>query len=166
MKKALIGSLAVMLSFAFYGDKAKNFRLKTLQNKDATLAEHLENGPVLIDFWATWCKPCIKAFPKLEKLHQKYKDRGFTVLAINTDSPRNQAKVKPFVKSLNVTFPILIDSKGDVMRDMGVQLLPTTILVSQEREILLKSIGFKPSKFAEIDAKIESELKKKAKASE
>lgn len=153
-KKHLFAVLIAGLSFGFVGDSAKNFKLVNLQNKQVELKKLLEKGPVLVDFWATWCKPCIKAFPELEALYQKYKDKGVTVVGINTDGPRNQAKVKPFVNSLNISFPILIDLNGDVMRQYRVMVLPTSFLIAPDGKILETNIGYVPQKMRKIDEMI------------
>lgn len=149
------------LFLSFSGETVKNFKLPNLQNEQVELDVLLKKGPVLIDFWATWCKPCIKAFPELEAIHQKYKDRGLTVLGINTDSPRMRNRVEPFIKELKITFPILIDENGEAMRQFRVMALPTTFLVSPDGKILATNIGYLPQKMKKLDAMIASLVDKK-----
>ena len=152
-------SLALLLAFfccGFSGDKAKNFALPNLQNEQVELKALLKKGPVLIDFWATWCKPCIKAFPELEAIHQKYKNEGLTVVGINTDSPRMRERVEPFIKNLKVTFPILIDENGDVMMQFRVMALPTPFLISLDRNILATNVGYLPLQMRKLDEMIAS----------
>jgi peroxiredoxin len=140
------------------GDKVSNFKLPDLQNNQVELAELLKKGPVVLDFWATWCKPCIKAFPKLDSLHHKYKAQGLTVVGINEDGPRNQAKVKPFVNSLGIDFMILIDSDNDVLRRYQVQNLPTTFLVTPDGKIASRHIGFSPLEIAKLENEVKALL--------
>ena len=159
MKKLLIALLlAFGLSGFHSGNTAKNFTLKNLANKKMQLKDYLAEGPVLLDFWATWCKPCIKAFPKLEATHKKYSPRGFNVVAINNDSPRNQSKIKPFLKSLKVSFPVLLDPKNTTMRDFGVMVMPTSVLLSKEGEILHSVVGYKPEQYKILERLIEEQL--------
>jgi peroxiredoxin len=139
------------LCLSFTGDKAKKINLRDLQNKQVELKTLLQKGPVLIDFWATWCKPCIKAFPELEAIYTKYKDKGLTVVGINTDGPRSQAKVKPFVNGLKITFPVLIDRNGKVMRQYRVQVLPTSFLIAQDGTIVATNVGYLPQKMKELE---------------
>ena len=121
---------------------APNFNLPTPEGRRVSLSALLKEGPVLLDFWATWCKPCIKAMPKLEEIHRKYKDRGLTVVGINEDGPRGQNRVKPFLRSRNLNFPILIDGDGSAMKRLQARSLPTTILIAQDSEIVLRQAGY------------------------
>lgn len=160
----LIAFLAVLLCLGFRSaDEVKNFKLPNLDNEEVELKTLLAKGPVLIDFWATWCKPCIRAFPELEALYQKYKDQGFTIIGLNEDSPRNRNKVKPFVENLKVTFPILIDKDNQVMRDQRVQVLPTTILLAQDGTVVLRETGYRPGKIEALGKKIADLLPAKKK---
>ncbi len=121
---------------------APDFNLRTPEGKRVNLKQLLEKGPVLLDFWATYCKPCIKAMPKLEALHQKYQQRGLTVLGINEDGPRSQSKIRPFLKTREITFPTALDPDGGVMRRFQVVALPATFLIAQDGEILLRQAGY------------------------
>jgi len=140
-------------------DEAVNFKLPNLKNKNIQLTELLKDGPVLLDFWATWCKPCAKALPKLNKLHMKYLEEGFQVIGINEDGPRNISKVKPFVRSLRVNFPVLIDGNGEVMRKYNVQNLPTTILIGHDGTIIAKYIGFHTKDLKKLENDIQEAIK-------
>jgi peroxiredoxin len=135
---------------------AVNFKLPDLSNKQTSLDDLLQKGPVLLDFWATWCKPCLKAFPKLNELHKKYSARGFTVVGLNQDGPRNQAKIKPFVASMNIEFPILIDANNQVMRQFSVQNLPTAVLISPDGRIVGRYVGYNSGKVKELETQIEN----------
>ena len=80
-------------------DIAPDFNLRSPEGKRVHLKSLLEEGPVLLDFWATWCKPCIKAMPKLQEIYDQYSERGLTVIGVNEDGPRGQSKVKPFLRA-------------------------------------------------------------------
>lgn len=123
---------------------APDFNLRDTGGKRVNLKALLKKGPVLLDFWATWCKPCLKAMPKLEEIHNKYKDRGLTVLGVNEDGPRSQTKVKPFLRARKISFPSVFDPDGGVMRRMQVGLLPVTFLIAQDGEIVLRQAGYDP----------------------
>lgn len=159
-----LNTILLICLFAFStvaADDAPNFELPNLQNEQVELAELLKQGPVVLDFWATWCKPCIKAFPKLDSLHQKYKEQGLTIVGINVDAPRNQAKVKPFVKSMGVEFLILLDTENEVMRRYQVQNLPTTLLIAPDGSIAARHIGFSSERIAELEREIKDMLKER-----
>jgi thiol-disulfide isomerase/thioredoxin len=155
MKLNIILLLAlVLLSGVVSDSKAPNFELKNLRNKDVELYKVLTSGPVLLDFWATWCKPCQKAFPKLNELHRKYGDRGLTILGINEDGNRSQAKIKPFVKSMNLQFEVLIDGNNDIMRKFQVTNLPATVLISPQGQVISSNFGYSADKFTKLEAEI------------
>jgi thiol-disulfide isomerase/thioredoxin len=123
------------------GDTAPDFQLSDLGNKVVSLHELLEDGPVLLDFWATWCSPCLKSMPLLEQLHLQYGEQGLSVVGINVDGPRSRSKIKPFIRSRRITFPHLIDRNGDVMRLFGVQAIPTSILIAKDGTIIRRRLA-------------------------
>ena len=151
MKKILALWLCLLIASSARATEAPEFNLPALSGERIQLTALLEKGPVLLDFWATWCKPCIKAMPKLEEIHAKYADRGLTVLGVNEDGPRGQNRIRPFLRGRNITFPIAIDADGSVMQRMQVRALPTTILIAPDREIVLREAGLSDGK-AIIDA--------------
>lgn len=128
---------------------APDFNLRNLRGERVNLKTLLTKGPVLLDFWATYCKPCVKAMPKLQKIHEKYGKSGLTVLGVNVDGPRGQNRVKPFLRARKVSFPIALDSDSAVMRRMQVNVLPTTLLITPDGEIALRQVGYN-SKNAEV----------------
>ena len=160
LKSIILPALAAIFFLNISGDKLPDASMPDLNNKTVKLSELRQRGPLVLDFWATWCMPCIKAMPELEKLHQKYKDRGLQVIGINEDASRNQAKVKPFVEKLKVTFPILLDRDNAYMDKLKVQALPTTLLVAPDGEIVWRHSGFSPKTMKELEAKIATLLSK------
>ena len=145
MKRRILQVLVAAAALVWAGTgtaaQAPDFNLPDLEGQRVHLKALLKGGPVLVDFWATWCKPCMKAMPKLIEIHKTYKDRGLTVLGVNADGPRSQAKVKPFVRTRGISFPVVIDGDGGVMRRMQVQALPTTVLIAQDGEVVYRHVG-------------------------
>ena len=84
--------IPLMVTILWGQGKVPNVRLKMLDGKYAKLYDFLKDGPMIIDFWATWCEPCKKQMHYLNKFHKHFKDTGFKVLAINTDTPKSMAK--------------------------------------------------------------------------
>lgn len=138
--------------------RAPDFNLPAPNGERIALSALLEKGPVLLDFWATWCKPCVEAMPKLEEIHQKYGARGLTVVGINEDGPRGQNRIRPFLRARNITFPIAIDGDGSVMKRLQVSALPTTILIASDGEIVLRQAGYTPANAQDLLQAIESLL--------
>ena len=138
--------------------KAPDFSLPNLEGKQIKLSDLLKRGPVIIDFWATWCKPCIKAFPGLQEIYDKYRERGLTVVAISVDSPRTQARVAPFIKSSKYSFEVLLDKDGRVARQYNAVVIPRTVLVDQKGQMVFASIGYRPSNHKKLEEALTSIL--------
>jgi cytochrome c biogenesis protein CcmG, thiol:disulfide interchange protein DsbE len=115
--------------------KAPNFTAEDLDGKKVELRSTLTNGPVLISFWATSCKPCIQELSAVQKFYAEYKKKGFEVLAINVDGPRSLSAVKPKVKGLKWEFPVLLDTNKDIYRKYQVLGIPHTVIADQNGEI-------------------------------
>lgn len=131
--------------------KAPDFTLANLDGKDVTMSKLLANGPVIVDFWATWCKPCIKGFPGLQELLNKYNDRGLTVLAISVDSPKSRGRVGPFIRSKKYSFEVLLDTEGRVAKKYNAVTIPRTLLISPEGNIAFATVGYRPSNHEQIE---------------
>ncbi len=140
--RLLAVAASITLIAASASAAAPDFNLRNLQGERVNLKTLLAKGPVLLDFWATYCKPCIKAMPKLQKIHEKYGKSGLTVLGVNVDGPRGQNRVKPFLRARKVNFPIALDSDSAVMRRLQVNVLPTTLLITPDGEIVLRQVGY------------------------
>jgi len=144
-KLAWLGiALFLAVSPVFSSETARPFTLRDLDGDLVELKESLANGPVILDFWATWCKPCVKNLSKLQKLYAEYKDRGLGVLAINEDGPRSLSKVEPFARSLGLEFPILLDENRAVALRYGVSGFPATFVIDPKGEIILAVRGYRP----------------------
>ena len=88
----------------FGQNKVPNVRLKMLDGTSARLHDFLKDGPMLLDFWATWCEPCKKQMYHLNKFHEHFKDIGLKVLTINTDTPKVWARLNHMLDQRNSNF--------------------------------------------------------------
>jgi thiol-disulfide isomerase/thioredoxin len=133
---------------------APAFSLPTPTGKVITL-ESLNNSLVLVDFWATWCGPCVKSMPEVQKIHEKYGSKGLTVLGISIDE-RGAKAVTPFLNKSKVkfTYPILLDTK-EAWKQWGVKVIPTVMLV-KDGKIVHQWVGKISPK--ELEAAIVSNL--------
>jgi len=125
------------------GKPAPDFTLKTLDGKKISLSD-LKGKVVLVNFWATWCPPCREEMPLFERVYRKYKDKGFEILAISTDSSVDP--IKKFVKEFKVSFPVLLDD-GKVSNLYSIQGLPTSFLIDREGKVVKVRLG----KYKEIE---------------
>ena len=121
---------------------APPFRIESLEHDRLDLARLLLRGPVLLDFWATWCKPCVAALPELESLQRRYRARGLTVVGISIDGPRNFARVRPFIARLGLTFPVALDEDGSLQQAYQVRAAPTSFLIDRGGEIVQTRVGY------------------------
>ncbi len=122
--------------------KAPNFELEDLDGEFRELSEFLGEGPILICFWATWCKPCVQELKEYNKIYNEFKDKGFKIIAISTDSERSIAKVKPFISSMGYKFPVLLDTNSDVAREYYARVIPYSLILNKEGQILYSHVGF------------------------
>jgi peroxiredoxin len=120
-----------------------DFELDTLDGDTVRLSDYLGRDVVLLDFWATYCDPCLAAMPRLEQLHNKYADRGFVVLGVNIDGPLSTAQVRTEVVKLGVTFPILLDSESRVVSLYNPKTsAPYSVLIGRDGKILMRKEGY------------------------
>jgi thiol-disulfide isomerase/thioredoxin len=133
-------------------------RLPDLEGRSVALASYLGKGPVVLDFWATWCKPCLAALPELQQLYTDLAPRGLQLVGINEDGQRNAAKVKPFAKTQGMTFPVLLDLNREAQTRLNALVLPTTLLLDAEGRVVHTSFGYRPGEIAALRAKIEALL--------
>gem|GEM_PF-641791 len=138
--------------------KAPSFSLKDLNNKTVALEDLLGKGPVVIDFWATWCKPCMASLDHMRDIYKELKEKGLEVVAVNEDDPRNVSKVKPLASSHRWDFIILLDTNKDVKRLYHVTGYPTTFVLDREGNVAYKHIGYTPGSEKDLKKEIEGLL--------
>jgi thiol-disulfide isomerase/thioredoxin len=166
MNKRLIAILVVILTAglvitgctagseptATVGNVAPDFQLQNLDGQPITLSG-LKGNPVLINFWATWCQPCVSEMPHLQEIDNEWSDKGLMLLAINIGD--SAAKVEQFLHDHNLSLPVLLDTSEVVAQKYGIRGIPTTFFVDKDGIIQVKVIGAFPDKAA-----IESRLSK------
>lgn len=122
----------------------------------------LANKVVLVDFWASWCGPCKKAFPTVKELHEKYGPQGFVVVAISLDEDKKD--MDSFLKKSPVPFVILRDAKGKLADHVGVASIPASFILDQQGRVQQTHAGFDGDKTRqELASKIEELLKQQPK---
>lgn len=124
------------------GRKAPNFKLLNLNGKYVELNKETGNGPVLLSFWATWCKPCLEEMAENNKIYNLYKEKGFTLIAISTDTEKSVAKVKPYIKSKGYNFTVLLDTNSEIARKYYAQQMPYTVLIDKSGNIVYSHLGY------------------------
>ncbi len=159
MKSTLYFILPLLILSFLFADKKREMMLpdltiKLISGKKTRLSTLLEDGPILVEFWATWCAPCKKEMIFLEEYHKKYSDRGFRVLAISTDSPKSMSKIKSYIRAKKHTFLVGLDPSQEVAKKMNAMVMPTVLLIDKDRKVSWFHQGFVPGDEKEIEAQI------------
>ena len=137
-----------------------DLKVKLLNGSSTTLHKLSQDGPLLIDFWATWCVPCKKVMKYLNQYHEKYENDNFKVLMINTDTPRSLGKVRGFIKSQNYSFNVGMDPNKVLSKKLNGMIMPTLILVNKGGVIKWRHQGYVAGEEVEIEEQIKQVLGK------
>lgn len=138
------------------GHEIPNVQVEDLTGNTVQTGELSNDGkPMIISFWATWCKPCVL---ELNTIHDEYEDwveeTGVKLVAISIDDARNKHKVSPFVNGKGWEYEVLIDENGDFKRAMGVNNVPHTFLVDGHGNIVWQHNSFSPGDEEELREKL------------
>ena len=123
------------------------------------LLDSLHGKVVLVDFWASWCAPCLHSFPWMNELQQKHAGEGLVIVAVNVDQDR--ALADAFLKKVPAKFRIEYDPAGNLAKQFGVQAMPTSFLLDREGNIRIRHAGFREKQREEREHEIEELLKER-----
>jgi thiol-disulfide isomerase/thioredoxin len=112
--------------------------LSTIEGRKVKLSD-LKGKVVMVNFWATWCQPCIKEIPLFVKTYEKYKDRGFEILAISVDDLEDRPKITSLANRLNINFPVLYDE--GIAKLYQAKSFPTTVFIGKDGNIRYQNFG-------------------------
>ena len=144
-------SLLVLFVTAVYsqdekntGQKLPSVEVRTLEGTMFNTADISNDGkPVIICFWATWCKPCIKEHDAINDVYEDWVDEtGVKLYSVSIDNSRSSNRVKPFVNGKGWEFDFLLDINGDFKRAMGVNVPPHTFILNGNNEIVWQHVGY------------------------
>ena len=121
------------------GRPAPNFEFPGLDRKTVSLSD-CRGKVVLVNIWATWCRPCVDEMPSMQKLYQEFKDDDFEILAVSIDAP-GAGVVAPFMQKYNLTFPALLDSEGTIRESYGATGIPESFIIDRRGILIKKIIG-------------------------
>lgn len=145
MRSAILALLVLAIGYTIYnsvtaedveflrvGDKAPDFALQDMEGNPHKLSDYRGEG-VFLNFWGTWCEPCVKEMPAMDRQYKEFEEQGVQVLAVNI--AQSDFEVQSFVDRFDLSFPVVIDKSKSVMTAYNIRPLPTTILVNPEGEI-------------------------------
>lgn len=145
MKKILcISGIFILAIFINASAQEPVFELKDVDNQWVQYSDVKGEKLTLLDFWATWCQPCLRSIPELNRLYTEFSPQGVSFVGISIDGPRNQSKLKPFVNSLGVEYFILRDVNSEFMSDMNISSVPTLLLLDEKGAVVFLHEGFRP----------------------
>jgi peroxiredoxin len=132
--------------------RAPAFRVKSLSGETLALDSLRARGPVVLDFWAMWCKPCVAAIPEMEALWRKHRERGLTVIGVSEDGPRDGGKVRAFAARQGMSYPIVLDADLGLQERFKIRAMPTTVLIDREGRVARFAQGYRPGETAALDS--------------
>ena len=135
----LLSILSMQAHALTIGDTAPDFTLKNQQDTNLNLAEQ-RGEIILINFWASWCGPCRKEMPVLQKLQDKYQDLGVQVWGVNVEQ-ENQAG-KDFLADLDLSFSIFFDQTNSLSKTYQVEAMPTTVMIDRNGKVRFVFQGY------------------------
>ncbi|MCD6599371.1 MAG: TlpA family protein disulfide reductase [Dehalococcoidia bacterium] len=134
------------------GDLAPDFQLDNLEGVSVSLSDFRGN-PVMLNFWAIWCGPCVHEMPDIQSMYEEQSVKGLVLLAVNMGSTSSQ--VNEFLQNHDLFLPVLLDINREVAQAYGIRAIPTTFFIDEEGIIQVVKVGAFPNKEA-----IENDLDK------
>ena len=161
MKKVFFSIIISFVLTSALTAQETNFKIKTINNSRVELKELYSKGAVLVNFWALWCQPCRVEMKYLNDIYEKYKDKGFTILGINQDSPKSVSKVRSYISSQKINYPVALDPNEQYLQKLNGQSVPYSLLYDSNGKLVYKHSGFLPGDEVEIEKHIEETLSEK-----
>ena len=146
MKTRIITLLFFIITTTIYSQNKllPSVDVKTINGKSINI-NSIENNemPIVINFWATWCKPCKKELNNIAEVYDEWQDEtGVKIIAISIDDTRSMSKVAPYVNSVGWEYEVYLDPNSDLKRAMGVSTVPHTFLLNRKKEIVWQHRGY------------------------
>ena len=139
------------------GYMAPRFSLRNLKGNMEGLDDHL-GKVIIVNFWATWCVPCVKEMPSFENLYRRYRSQGLTLLAVSLDKG-DSTKVQEFADKHKLSFPILLDTKGVAEKLYPSFSIPFTYVIDKQGRVVARVDGAKNWESSETFEAVEHLLK-------
>jgi peroxiredoxin len=157
---ALVGAgCGDVKSAADVGANAQDFTARDTEGNNFRLSDHIGKEVVLIDFWATWCAPCLAEMPHLEKMQTEYKSKGLLVVAVSMDGPESIADVPAFAKRNQMNFPVLLDEDSSIASIYNPRKsAPLSAIIDKQGRITAVREGYNAGDEAYVKADVEKAL--------
>ena len=161
MKKTVFIMLLAFVAITVHA-QLPSVSLKTMDGKTVNTAELTNDGkPFIIDFFATWCKPCNRELDAIAEVYEDWqKETGVKIIAVSIDQGQNINKVKPLVANHGWEYEVLLDPNGDFKRALGIQMIPYVLIVDGQGNIVYKHNGYTDGAETELIEKVRELIKK------
>jgi peroxiredoxin len=147
------------------GAVAADFVARDIEGKTVRLSDYLGKQAILLDFWATFCEPCLAEMPHLRRLYDANKAKGFVVIAISMDGPETVAEVPNFAKRNNMTFPVALDEDSHVASIYNPKKsAPLAVLIDKSGKVVKIHEGYNPGDEVTLAADVANILDQPAQA--
>ena len=137
---ALVCILAISFQTFLYSGSIRDFTLPDINNQQVKLSSLTGDNIVVLDFWASWCVPCTRLMPELEKIHKDFEN--VTVVTVSIDNPRALNRAKSMIRSQGYSFISLFDTNQDVMKQYQVTTVPHTFILDRDGTIVYEHTGY------------------------
>ncbi|MCB1756256.1 MAG: TlpA family protein disulfide reductase [Gammaproteobacteria bacterium] len=119
-------------------------------------ADTFNDKVILVDFWASWCKPCLESFPWMNEMHQKYADSGLHIVAVNLD--KDEELIDKFLAKVSPDFTIAYDKSATLAKQFGVSAMPSSFYYGRDGKLVARHLGFRDNRKDKYEAQIRALL--------
>ena len=155
LKSLFIFTFSTALMIGLSSNTFANDNVSSKVALERALQKH-KGEVIYLDFWASWCGPCRKSFPWMNKIETEYKKQGFSVISVNLDA--NKALATKFLNEMPATFTVIYDPKGKIAKHFKIQGMPSNMLIGRDGKIKSRHTGFYTNKISQYQLEIEQLL--------
>lgn len=153
-KPLIVFFLAILSAFTSYASEVVNTIESSSKSELSNLLNENKGKVIYLDFWASWCIPCRKSFPWMNKIQNHYSTDGFTVISVNVDTDNMLAE--QFLLKNKSNFPVIYDPKGTLAKEFKLKGMPSSFIINRSGEIIKAHTGFFSDKKLSYEKELET----------